>query len=133
LDLQKSFDVTSVLKSLTGVALAACLALAAFAPGPASAQDKTVRIGFQKYGKLILLKTKGSVEKRLALLRGKPFEDAHKHLADNRRQPFQRFVEQPCQADSTSTSGYQNEAAERKSPIASFSPDGMSRAPQLAP
>src|SRR5262245_38620510 len=34
-------------------------------PGPADAQDKTVRIGFQKYGKLILLKTKGSLEKKL--------------------------------------------------------------------
>jgi sulfonate transport system substrate-binding protein len=30
------------------------------------AQDKTVRIGFQKYGKLVLLKSKGSLEGKLA-------------------------------------------------------------------
>ena len=30
-----------------------------------SAQDKVVRIGFQKYGKLVLLKSKGTLEKKL--------------------------------------------------------------------
>ncbi len=49
--------------------LAGALTLAAFASGlavaPSVAQDKTVRIGFQKYGKLILLKSKGSLEKKL--------------------------------------------------------------------
>ena len=48
--------------------LAGALALAALASGlsaPVVAQDKTVRIGFQKYGKLILLKSKGSLEKKL--------------------------------------------------------------------
>src|SRR5687767_109214 len=52
--------------------LAGALTLAAFASGlavaPSVAQDKTVRIGFQKYGKLILLKSKGSLEKKLAPL-----------------------------------------------------------------
>lgn len=47
-------------------------ALAAFAGGvtPASSEtlDKTIRIGFQKYGKLILLKSKGALEKRLESL-----------------------------------------------------------------
>ncbi|MET0967729.1 MAG: sulfonate ABC transporter substrate-binding protein [Tardiphaga sp.] len=37
-------------------------------PGAAQAQDKIVRIGFQKYGKLVLLKSKGSLEPRLKLL-----------------------------------------------------------------
>jgi len=36
--------------------------------GPVSAQDKVVRIGFQKYGNLILLKGKGDLEKKLAPL-----------------------------------------------------------------
>lgn len=34
----------------------------------AYAQDKTVRIGFQKYGKLVLLKSKGSLEPKLKAL-----------------------------------------------------------------
>jgi len=33
--------------------------------GPSSAQDKVVRIGFQKYGKLVLLKSKGTLEEKL--------------------------------------------------------------------
>jgi sulfonate transport system substrate-binding protein len=57
--------VTSFLRSLTGAAVAAALAVTALASTPAAAQDKTLRIGFQKYGKLILLKTKGSLEKKL--------------------------------------------------------------------
>ena len=36
--------------------------------GPAWAQDKAVRIGFQKYGNLILLKGKGGLERKLAPL-----------------------------------------------------------------
>jgi sulfonate transport system substrate-binding protein len=36
--------------------------------GSAHAQEKTVRIGFQKYGKLVLLKSKGSLEPRLKAL-----------------------------------------------------------------
>lgn len=31
----------------------------------ASAQDKVIRVGFQKYGKLVLLKSKGTLEERL--------------------------------------------------------------------
>ncbi len=52
-------------KSLAGVAALATIGLAVLNLAPAAAQDKTVRIGFQKYGKLILLKSKGSLEKRL--------------------------------------------------------------------
>jgi sulfonate transport system substrate-binding protein len=48
---------------------AGAFALAALALGlvaaPATAQDKTVRIGIQKYGKLILLKSRGTLEKKL--------------------------------------------------------------------
>lgn len=40
----------------------------ASAAGPAAAQQKVVRIGYQKYGKLILLKSKGSLEAKLAPL-----------------------------------------------------------------
>jgi sulfonate transport system substrate-binding protein len=36
--------------------------------GAANAQEKTVRIGFQKYGKLVLLKSKGILETRLKAL-----------------------------------------------------------------
>ena len=38
----------------------------ALAMSAASAQDRAVRIGIQKYGKLILLKSRGTLEKRLA-------------------------------------------------------------------
>jgi sulfonate transport system substrate-binding protein len=38
------------------------------AAGAARADDKVVRIGFQKYGKLVLLKSRGALEKRLAPL-----------------------------------------------------------------
>jgi sulfonate transport system substrate-binding protein len=40
----------------------------AFAPVASQAQDKVVRIGFQKYGNLILLKGTGELEKKLAPL-----------------------------------------------------------------
>ena len=33
--------------------------------GASNGQDKVVRIGFQKYGKLVLLKSKGSLEQKL--------------------------------------------------------------------
>src|SRR6201991_1423823 len=39
--------------------------LAAFVATAAHAEDKVVRIGFQKYGKLVLLKGKGTLEGRL--------------------------------------------------------------------
>ncbi|MBD8555999.1 sulfonate ABC transporter substrate-binding protein [Rhizobium sp. CFBP 8762] len=43
----------------------AALALPLWAPGPASAADKVVRIGYQKYGTLVLLKGKGLLEQKL--------------------------------------------------------------------
>jgi sulfonate transport system substrate-binding protein len=50
----------------------ACLAVAATLAGVpfagARAADKEVRIGFQKYGTLVLLKAKGTLEKKLARL-----------------------------------------------------------------
>lgn len=46
------------------VALSVILAVIVTA-GTAQAQDKVVRIGFQKYGKLVLLKSKGSLEEKL--------------------------------------------------------------------
>jgi sulfonate transport system substrate-binding protein len=49
-----------------GVALACMPALVG--ANSASAQERTVRIGFQKYGKLVLLKSKGSLEPRLKAL-----------------------------------------------------------------
>ncbi|MFT4080207.1 sulfonate ABC transporter substrate-binding protein [Rhodomicrobium lacus] len=52
--------------SLRKAFLASAFALTSvFAAGSADAQDKTVRVGFQKYGKLILLKSKGTLEKKL--------------------------------------------------------------------
>jgi sulfonate transport system substrate-binding protein len=41
---------------------------AVFAPATSHAQDKVIRVGFQKYGNLILLKGKGGLEKKLAPL-----------------------------------------------------------------
>ena len=46
-----------------GIALAAVAVVSA--SGPSQAQDKVVRIGFQKYGKLVLLKSKGSLDEKL--------------------------------------------------------------------
>jgi sulfonate transport system substrate-binding protein len=54
-------------RSLARLALAASAvaALALTTLTPVQAQDKVVRIGFQKYGKLVLLKSKGSLEPKL--------------------------------------------------------------------
>src|SRR6185503_5974105 len=41
------------------------ISIVAAAVGPSYGQEKVVRIGFQKYGKLVLLKSKGSLEDRL--------------------------------------------------------------------
>ena len=41
------------------------LSTVAAAVGPSWGQDKVVRIGFQKYGKLVLLKSKGTLEDKL--------------------------------------------------------------------
>jgi sulfonate transport system substrate-binding protein len=49
-----------------GLAIACVPLLTGF--GSARAQEKTVRIGFQKYGKLVLLKSQGSLEPRLKAL-----------------------------------------------------------------
>lgn len=43
----------------------AATTLLALAAGPAAAQEKVVRIGYQKYGTLILLKNKGALEEKL--------------------------------------------------------------------
>jgi sulfonate transport system substrate-binding protein len=50
---------------LGGLVLAAALALL---PTPSRAADQVIRIGFQKYGNVVLLKGKGDLEKRLAPL-----------------------------------------------------------------
>lgn len=46
-------------------ALAAALALPLLNAIPALAQDKTIRIGYQKYGTLVLLKGRGTLEEKL--------------------------------------------------------------------
>ena len=55
------------LNNFLRIAVAAVTAVL-LAGAPAQAQDKTVRIGFQKYGKLVLLKAKGTLEAKLAPL-----------------------------------------------------------------
>ncbi len=55
-------------RTLTTFALAAAAALTLSSIVPAQAQEKVVRIGFQKYGKLVLLKSKGSLEPKLKAL-----------------------------------------------------------------
>lgn len=54
-------------RSILSVALAASLA-SALSFSAAQAQEKTVRIGYQKYGKLVLLKSKGTLEPKLKAL-----------------------------------------------------------------
>ncbi|WP_410001778.1 sulfonate ABC transporter substrate-binding protein [Tardiphaga sp. 709] len=51
-----------------GLGVAVVSAPTLIGSGSAHAQEKTVRIGFQKYGKLVLLKSKGSLEPRLKAL-----------------------------------------------------------------
>ena len=51
-----------------GLGVAVVSAPALIGSGSAQAQEKIVRIGFQKYGKLVLLKSKGSLEPRLKAL-----------------------------------------------------------------
>ncbi len=53
----------TLIRSLAKLALAGSIAMATVAAG--HAEDKVVRIGFQKYGTLILLKTKGLLEEKL--------------------------------------------------------------------
>lgn len=57
-------------RSITKLVLvASAVAALAFAPlASAQAQEKVVRIGFQKYGKLVLLKSKGTLEAKLKAL-----------------------------------------------------------------
>ncbi len=56
-------------KLALAIPAAAALAFASVLPlASAQAQDKVVRIGFQKYGKLVLLKSKGSLEPKLKAL-----------------------------------------------------------------
>lgn len=47
------------------VGMLAVAAVAAVSINSAQADDKVIRIGFQKYGKLVLLKSKGSLEEKL--------------------------------------------------------------------
>jgi sulfonate transport system substrate-binding protein len=46
------------------VVMAAVVAAGLWSPA-AQAQDKTLRIGFQKYGTLVILKERGALDKRL--------------------------------------------------------------------
>jgi sulfonate transport system substrate-binding protein len=59
--------LTSGLAGFTGLLSASLLIASVMIAGinTANAQDKTVRIGFQKYGKLVLLKAKGTLEEKL--------------------------------------------------------------------
>jgi sulfonate transport system substrate-binding protein len=58
--------MNSLRRMLIGIFLVATVA--ALAARSVSAQEKVVRIGYQKYGNLILLKGKGDLEKKLAPL-----------------------------------------------------------------
>jgi sulfonate transport system substrate-binding protein len=53
------------MRSIRTLAGALALAAAIVLPAVAQAQEKVVRIGFQKYGKLVLLKSKGTLEGKL--------------------------------------------------------------------
>lgn len=56
------------LRQVGGRILATLLATGLFAAGAAQAQNAVLRIGYQKYGTLTILKGKGDLEKRLAPL-----------------------------------------------------------------
>ncbi len=58
----------AVLRTLTLAAAIAFTPAAAIFAGTAGAQENVVHIGFQKYGKLVLLKSKGSLEPKLKAL-----------------------------------------------------------------
>ncbi len=47
------------------IVAALVLAILLLGIGPSFAQDKVVRIGYQKYGKLVLLKSKGTLDEKL--------------------------------------------------------------------
>lgn len=47
-------------------AIVLSIGIVAAAVGTSYGQDKVVRIGYQKYGKLVLLKSKGTLEPKLA-------------------------------------------------------------------
>lgn len=53
------------MKPFKQLLVVATLAMAVVFPTASYAQDKVVRIGFQKYGKLVLLKSKGTLEGKL--------------------------------------------------------------------
>ncbi len=52
-------------RRLFSIALAATFAVPLLNAAPAAASDKVIRIGYQKYGTLVLLKGKGLLEKKL--------------------------------------------------------------------
>src|SRR6266481_4219734 len=56
------------MKGLSRIVAGLMFAAFAFAPTASQAQDKVIRVGFQKYGNLILLKGKGWLEKKLSPL-----------------------------------------------------------------
>jgi len=55
-----------LLTSLPSLLLAALLAVPAWAQSPSKPSGETLRIGYQKYGTLTLLKVRGDLERRLA-------------------------------------------------------------------
>jgi sulfonate transport system substrate-binding protein len=59
-------SITKLALAASAVAALTLTSVSAFAP--AQAQEKVVRIGFQKYGKLVLLKSKGTLEPKLKAL-----------------------------------------------------------------
>lgn len=65
--MQRTFSRRALSKILgLGTLMAALTATAMLGSTSAWAQNATVRIGFQKYGTLTVLKAKGDLEKRLA-------------------------------------------------------------------
>lgn len=59
-------SIVNGLRRSFAAAILLTTAVALTSPGNAHAQDKVIRVGFQKYGKLGLLKSAGTLEKKLA-------------------------------------------------------------------
>src|SRR5439155_16689317 len=65
LPISRGLNMRRIIQRLIA-AIVLSIAIVAAAVGTSYGQDKVVRIGYQKYGKLVLLKSKGTLEPKLA-------------------------------------------------------------------
>ena len=90
--------------------------------GMSYGQDKVVRIGFQKYGKLVLLKGKGSLEQKLKPL---GYRVAWKEFPEDRS-----FSKRSTSVRSTSARPAKRRRSSLRPPERPFSTSATSRRPK---